>query len=180
MAFVPEFVLELGNERPCNARKSHIASVDTNALAQCLRLPLIAPSLSPHAILAIVESLGFTSSGIAITRSFGLIPETAKKRPASFRSETATINRCKLSQPLEKRLKSNDIKGGKISCRRSGINRCFAIIALPTLKRPRSNGNAPIRLPASARRSPVGAIISVTSVSTRSQHRRLRVTSTSV
>jgi hypothetical protein len=57
IAFVLEFVLELGNERPCNAKKSHIAAVDTPALAQPVWLPIIPPlSLFPHAIRAIAES----------------------------------------------------------------------------------------------------------------------------
>jgi hypothetical protein len=34
MAFVLEFVLELGNEQPCNAKKPRIAPVDTPTLVQ--------------------------------------------------------------------------------------------------------------------------------------------------
>ena len=69
--FVLEFVLELGIEPPCNAKKSQIAPVDTPALAKCL--PIIGLSLSRHAILAIAESPVSTFAEIAITHSFGSI-----------------------------------------------------------------------------------------------------------
>jgi hypothetical protein len=71
--FVLEFVLELGNERPCNATESQIPPVDTPTLVQWLILPIIVPSLSPHVILAIAESPVSTFVEIAITHSFGSI-----------------------------------------------------------------------------------------------------------
>ena len=92
------FVLELWCERPCNAKKSRIAAVDTPPLGQCLRLAIIAPSLSPHATLAIAESQGFTSVGTATTRSFGSMSGTAEKHRGVFRSAIAIISRCKLSR----------------------------------------------------------------------------------
>jgi hypothetical protein len=167
-AFVLEFVLELGSERLCNAKKFHIARVDAAALVSCLQI--IAPSLFPHAIPAIAESRGFISEAIVITRSFGLMAETAKKRPASFRFETVTMSPFTLYPAQKKRSKSNDTNVAKISCRQSGISRSFAIIAPPILKKQECNESAPTQLLASARRSPGGAIISVTFALTRSPH----------
>src|SRR5438874_4548846 len=117
-AFVLEFVLELWYERHCNAKKSPIAAVDTPSLGQCLCLAIIAPSLSPHATLAIAESLDFISAATATTRSFGLMSETAKKHRGVFRFATATINRSKLFQPRVRHLKLSDMSAAKNSCRR--------------------------------------------------------------
>src|SRR5436190_12544967 len=151
-AFVLEFVLELWYEWPCNAKKSRLAAVDTPPLGQRLCLAIIAPSLSPHATLAIAESLDFISAATATTRSFGLMSETAKKHRGVFRFATATINRSKLFQARVRRLKSSDMTGAKISCRRWGINRSFAIIAPPILRKQKCNESAPTQLPASGSR----------------------------
>ena len=110
---------------------------------QIFPLPIIGLSLFPREILAIAESLVSTFAVPAITRSFGSTWETAGKHRAVFRSGTATIRRCKLSQLRVKHSKSNDMRGAKISCQQSAINRSFAIIAPPILRKQKCNGSVP-------------------------------------